>query len=54
MYAIEFDTSIKNGIVQIPEYQELRNQKTVRLVVIYDCPTSYNITGMLLVEEWIV
>jgi len=44
MYAIEFDTSIKNGIVQIPEkYQELRNQKTVRLVVIYNCPTSYNI-----------
>jgi len=35
MYAIEFEASIKNGIVQIPkEYQEVYNQEKVQIFII--------------------
>ena len=43
MYAVEFDATIKNGIVYIPEKsQELRNQKTARCIIMYNSPKSYN------------
>ncbi len=45
MYAVEFDATIKNGIVYIPEkYQELRNQKTARFIIMYKPPKTYNIS----------
>jgi hypothetical protein len=43
MYAVEFDATIKNGILSIPEkYPELRNQKTARCIIMYNHSTSYN------------
>lgn len=37
MQAVEFDADIKNGIVYIPkEYDELRQKKSARFVVMYD------------------
>ncbi|WP_069472611.1 hypothetical protein [Candidatus Marithrix sp. Canyon 246] len=45
MYAVEFDATITNGILSIPEkYQELRNQKTARCIIMYNHPTSYNMS----------
>ena len=45
MYAVEFDTTIKNGILSIPEkYQELRNQKTARCIIMYNYPSSYSMS----------
>ena len=37
MYAVEFEASIKNGIVHIPdEYQELQKVSKAKFVVIYE------------------
>jgi hypothetical protein len=45
MYAIEFDASIKDGIVHIPEkYQELQNKKSARFIIMYDYPKTHKMT----------
>ena len=37
MYAVEFETEIENGIIQIPEtYHELQGRRHVKLVIIYE------------------
>ncbi len=37
MYAVEFETDIKNGIVRIPkEYKDLQDKKRVKLFIVYD------------------
>jgi bifunctional DNA-binding transcriptional regulator/antitoxin component of YhaV-PrlF toxin-antitoxin module len=44
MYAIEFDTISKDGVIYIPqEYRdELGNREDIRLVVMYDIPATNN------------
>ena len=43
MYAIEFETTIKNGIVHIPkEYKDLQEkQEEVRFLIMYDSDDKY-------------
>jgi hypothetical protein len=37
MHAVEFESSIKNGLIQIPQnYKNLQEVSSVRLVVMYD------------------
>ena len=37
MYAVEFQTTIENGIVHIPEeYKDLQDKKDVKFVIMYD------------------
>jgi hypothetical protein len=45
MYAIEFDTTSKDGVIYIPqEYKdELGNRENIRLVVMYDMAPTNNI-----------
>ena len=47
MYAIEFDTASKNGVIYIPkEYKdELGNRENIRLVVMYDMLPTNNISN---------
>ena len=42
MYAVEFETTIKNGIVHIPkEYKDLQEKQKVRFLVMYDSDDEY-------------
>jgi hypothetical protein len=45
MYAIEFDTTSKDGVIYIPqEYKdELGNRENIRLIVMYDAVPTNNI-----------
>jgi len=37
MYAVEFQASIRNGVIQIPkEYQNIANNGRVKLIMMYD------------------
>jgi hypothetical protein len=37
MYAVEFQASIKNGMIQIPKkYQKIVNNRRVKLIMMYD------------------
>ncbi len=37
MYAVEFETDIKNGIVRIPKkFKDLQDKKSVKLFIVYD------------------
>lgn len=49
MYAIEFDTTSKDGVIYIPqEYRdELGNRENIRLVVMYDMVPTNNIGNSL-------
>ena len=42
MYAVEFETTIKNGIVHIPkEYKDLQVKQEVRFLIMYDSDDEY-------------
>ena len=42
MYAVEFETTIKNGIVHIPkEYKDLQEKQEVRFLIMYDSDGEY-------------
>jgi len=42
MYAVEFETTIKNGIVHIPkEYKDLQEKQEVRFLIMYDSDDKY-------------
>jgi hypothetical protein len=44
MYAVEFETTIKNGIVYIPrEYKDLQEKQKVRFLIMYDSDDEYKI-----------
>jgi len=41
MYAVEFESSIKDGVIHIPkEYKELQQRSEVKLVIMYDDEVS--------------
>jgi hypothetical protein len=41
MYAVEFETRIDNGVVQIPErYKALQNSKRAKVIVMIDEPVE--------------
>jgi hypothetical protein len=41
MYAVEFETRIDNGVVQIPErYKALQNSKRAKVIVMIDEPAE--------------
>jgi len=41
MYAVEFETRIDNGVVQIPErYKALQNSKKAKIIVMIDEPAE--------------
>jgi hypothetical protein len=42
MYAVEFEATIENGIVRIPqEYKDLQEKREVRFVIMYDNSDKY-------------
>jgi hypothetical protein len=42
MYAVEFQATIKNGIVRIPkEYKDLQEKREVRFFIMYDSNDKY-------------
>jgi hypothetical protein len=42
MYAVEFETTIKNGVVHIPkEYKDLQEKRRVRFLIMYDNDDKY-------------
>ena len=42
MYAVEFEATIKNGIVHIPkEYKDLQEKRKVRFLIMYDRDDEY-------------
>jgi len=50
MYAVEFITSIKNGVVRIPDqYKELQQKESVKILILMEEPgkdISYGINDM--------
>jgi len=40
MYAIEFQTHVKNGVIQIPSLYQERFKEMVRVIVLIDAPST--------------
>ena len=40
MYAIEFQTCVKDGMIQIPQFYQDRVKDMVRVIVLVDAPAS--------------
>ncbi len=59
MYAVEFDTSIKDGVIQIPkEYDSVKENKNARVIILLkenpedsDVKSFSNHTAEL-IDEW--
>ena len=42
MYAVEFETTIKNGVVHIPKkYKDLQDKQKVKFLIMYDSDDEY-------------
>ena len=40
MYAIEFQTRVKDGVIQIPQLYQERCKEMVRVIVLIDAPSA--------------